>query len=115
MKTFIKLLIAAAIINACVRGAMAAWTYYQFKDAAQQTIVFGARSSPAQLRNQIMQRAVELEVPVLPQNIQVTRDESRTVAAAEYTQAVELFPNYRHPFTFSFRVDSVAIEPGTTP
>jgi hypothetical protein len=113
LKTIIKLLIAAAIINGTVRAAMAAWGYYQFKDAAEQTLIFGANATTDELHEAIVRRAAELELPVGPQDVEVTRDGPRTLAEASYTQAVELFPRYEYPFTFSFTVDSVAIRPAT--
>ena len=36
MKTIIKILIAAAVINAVARGRLAAARYYQLKDDTQQ-------------------------------------------------------------------------------
>ena len=118
MKTIIKLLIVAAILNACARGAMAAWTYYQFKDATSQTILFGGQATVGDLEAQILRRAAELQVPIDPKNLEVTRDGSRTVAAASYRQEIELFPRYRRPFDFSFKVDALSMsgqKPGQAP
>ena len=111
MRTLLKLVVAAAIVNAAARGGAAAWSYYQLKDAAQQTVVFGANATPEQLHGQIMRRAAEYEVPLQPQDLAVTRDGARTVAEGAYTQEIELFPRYVHPFTFTFRVDAMAIGP----
>lgn len=113
MKTLLKLLVAAAIINACARGAMAAWSYYQLKDGAQQTILFGADATSAQLRDEIVRRAAELELPVEPAQVEVTREGVRTVAQAAYTQRIELFPGYERPFDFSFTVDALSVRPVT--
>jgi hypothetical protein len=107
MKTLIKLAIAAAIVNAAVHGAMAAWSYYQLKDAAQQIVLFGGTAPTAQLHDQITRRAVEYDVPLQPQDLAVTRDGPRTMAEGSYTQDVELFPNYRRPFRFTFKVDAM--------
>ena len=111
MKTIIKLIIAAIILNAVARSAMAAWSYYQLKDAAQQTILFGAGATTSQLQEQILRRAAELEVPLPPGSVTVTRDGPRTRAEAAYTQQIELFPNYRYPFDFSFQVDALSVNP----
>ena len=109
MKTILKLLIAAAILNGTARAAMATWRYYQFKDATQQTLIFGANATTAQLHDLILQRAGELELPVQPENVEVTRDGQRTLARASYTESVELFPRYFYPFDFSFAVDELAM------
>lgn len=115
MKTIIKLLIVAAILNACARGAIAAWSYYQFKDVTEQALIFGANASPAVLHEQIMRRAADLEIPVQSQDVQVMRDGARTLAQVSYTQAVELFPNYEYPFKFSFSVNALAVNAATVP
>ncbi len=109
MKTIVKLLVAAAILNAAVRGGSAAWSYYQLKDAAQQTVVFGAGATTDDLHGQIMRRAAEYAVPLQPENLTVTRDGPRTVARGAYTQDLELFPRYVHPFQFRFSVEGMAI------
>ena len=109
MKTLLKLIVAGFVLNACARGAQAAWDYYQLKDAAQQTVVFGADTSTNQLHEEIMRRATALKIPLAPENLEVTRDGPRTAARASYTQPVELFPSYRYPFTFNFEVDGLAV------
>ena len=109
MKTILKLLIVAAVLNATARTAMAAWRYYQFKDAAQQTLVFGGNATAAELHELILRRAVDLEVPVEAEDIEVTRDGPRMQAKAAYTDSIELFPRYFYPFDFSFSVDTMAM------
>ena len=109
MKLIIKLVIAGVILNAAARAGMAAWDYYQLKDVAQQTLIFGANATPMQLHEEILRRAAGLEIPLATENLEVTRVGSRTSAKASYTQQVELFPNYYHPFNFSFEVDGLAV------
>jgi hypothetical protein len=109
VKTIIKLLIAAALLNAAVRGGMAAWTYYQFRDRAEQLVIFGAAATPQELQNQIVETAAELDVPIDPENVTVEREGARTRAEAAYVQPVELFPNYTYPVNFSFRVEGFSV------
>ena len=110
MKTLIRLLIVVAILNATARAAVTAWRYYEFKDLTHQTILFGARATTAQLQAEILRRAGELELPVEPQNVEVTRDGARIRATASYTQAIELFPRYRYPVDLSFTVDAITLD-----
>ncbi len=105
MKTFLKLLIALAIVNAAARGAMVTWTFYQFRDTAQQMVIFGATATPAELQNQIVEKATELELPVAPEDVSIRREGPRTWAEAAYTQPVEFFPHYVYPVRFSFEVE----------
>jgi hypothetical protein len=109
LKTIIKVLIAAAILNAAVRGGMAAFTYYQFKDRTEQLVIFGAQSTPQELQNQILETAAELDVPIDPENVTVERDGTRTRADASYVQPVEFFPNYTYPINFAFHVEGFSV------
>ena len=79
------------------RSALVAWDYYQLKDEAQQLITFGAGTSTTDLHNRILIRAEELEVPLEPANLDVSRDGGRTYVQAFYTQPVEVFPSYFYP------------------
>jgi hypothetical protein len=105
IKTIVKLLIALVVINAAVRGGMAMWKYYQFKDAAQQLVIFGVKETPTQLHNEVLARAQDLDVPIAPENVNIRREGARTWADAKYTEQVELFPRYRYPIEFSFSVE----------
>jgi hypothetical protein len=109
MKTLIKLLIAAAILHAVYRTGMSAATYYQLKDASQQILVFGGGATPDQLQKSILAKAEELAVPLEPGNVVVQREVGRTTAEASYTDPVEIFPRYRYPFNYSFRVEALSM------
>jgi hypothetical protein len=109
MKTVIKLLVAAAILHAVYRAGMSAATYYELKDASQQMLVFGGSATPAQLQESILAKAEELAVPLAPENVIVQREGVRTTAEASYTDPVELFPRYRYPFNYSFRVEAFSL------
>jgi hypothetical protein len=109
MKTVLKLVVAVALLNAVVRGADAAWNYYQIKDAAQRTLLFGSSSTSAQLKAQIMATAVDLQVPLKSEDLSVRRQGNRRVAEARYTKPIEFFPNYPYPVQFSFTVESVTV------
>jgi hypothetical protein len=113
MKTVLKLVVAVAVLNAVVRGADAAWNYYQIKDAAQRTLLFGSSSTSAQLKDQILATARDLNVPLQPEGLTVRRQGGRRVAEGRYTKPIEFFPNYPYPMSFSFMVESVTV--GTPP
>ena len=113
MKTIIKLLIVLVFLNAAVRCGVVAWDYYQLKDAAQQAVVFGGGATPAQVREEIMKKAAELEVPLTEEGLDVRREGTRTYAIASYTQPVEYFPSKVYPVQLSFQVDALAVKPTT--
>ena len=115
MKTVIKLLIAIAIINATARVGMAAARYYQLKDESQELVTFGGNIVPGELQNQILLKAEELQLPLAFDDILVSRQGLRTTASAAYTDSVEVFPNYKYPIRFQFKVEGVNMGAGITP
>ncbi|HEY3160402.1 MAG TPA: hypothetical protein VGJ78_15665 [Vicinamibacterales bacterium] len=112
MKTIIKLLVVIAIINAAARVGLAAAKYYQLKDQSQQLVTFGGSISPGELQNQILDRATALQLPLVFEDITVTRDGLKTTAQAAYTQPVEVFPNYKYPVKFAFTVEGINLGQG---
>jgi hypothetical protein len=86
MKTLFKLVIAILLLNAAVRGGLAMWQYYQFKDAAQQVVLFGQRADPEDIQANIVARATELNVPV-----RLDVDQNTPVALEYDAQAVPKF------------------------
>ena len=115
MNTVIKLLLAAAIINATARVGMAAARYYQLKDESQELVTFGGNIVPGELQNQILLKAEELQLPLAFDDILVSRQGLRTTASAAYTDSVEVFPNYKYPIRFQFKVEGVNMGAGITP
>jgi len=115
MKTLFKLVVALLVLNAAVRGGLAMWQYYQFKDAAQQVVLFGQRAEPEEIQASILAKATELSVPVQLDDIKISRDGTRTIAEGSYVQAVEFFPNYPYPVKFTFLVDAVSLAAPITP
>ena len=109
MKTLIKILIAVAIINAAGRVGMAAAGYYELKDKSQELITFGGRMAPLDLQDRILAAASDLEVPLQPEDLEVSREGLQTTAIASYTQPVELFPTYSYPINFRFAVKGLAM------
>ena len=112
MKTVIKLLIAIAILNAVARVGLVTMKYYEFKDAAQQLMTFGGDASPGELQNQILEKAMTLDVPLTIDDIEVVRNGKVTTATASYTEDVEVFPSYKYPIDFRFSVEGLKLSAG---
>ena len=94
MKTIIKLLIAALILNAGVRAGAAALRYYTFKDAVQQEARFGGKSSTSALLERILAIAAEYEIELDPADVVITPDGQATTVAAAYLEDIELVPRF---------------------
>jgi len=100
MKSIIKIAIALALANAVVRTGLVAMDYYQLKDAAQQEATWGDRTTPAQLAENVLEKAAELDVPLDAENVEASRDKDLTVISVGYTQPVELFPAFIYPVIY---------------
>ena len=109
MKTILSLVIAAVLINGSARAGLAAMNYYRFKDMAQQTVLFGAGSSTDQIRQRILEKADQLQLPIDPEYVRVGRDGTRTWASASYRQGIELFPNQPYYVDFDFSVEGYSM------
>jgi hypothetical protein len=111
MSAAIKLLIAAAFLNAAARGGYAALRYYELKDETEQLIRFGTSQTSSQLHDKIVAKAQELQLPVMPEDATIRRDGVRTIAHVGYTQSIELLPRYNRPFDLSFDVEAFSLTP----
>jgi hypothetical protein len=114
VKTVLKLLIAAAIINATARVGFAAARYYQLKDESQELVTFGSHMVPGELQNQILLKAEALELPVAFEDILVTREGLRTTASAAYIDSVEVFPSYKYRVRLQFTVEGINMGAGVS-
>ena len=113
MKTLIKLIVAALLVNAAYHGGSVFLKYYQFKDETQQMILFGQAQPVAQLTSQILGEAMKRDVPLDEDGLMVTREGARTLAEVNYTENVELFPRYLYPVNFSFSAEAYGVAGAT--
>jgi Flp pilus assembly protein CpaB len=112
VRTTIRLLVVAALLNAVAQCGLVAMTFFQFQDASQEILLFGGQASPNELQAQILVRAKDLAVPIETDNVTVQREGVRTVAVATYTQEVELFPRVKYAVPLSFSVDALSLSGG---
>lgn len=109
MKTLIKLVVAAVLLNAAFRCGSVALKYYQFKDETQQMVLFGQSETVSALTRQILEEAMKRTVPLDPDGLTVDREGARTVADVSYTESVEVFPRFFYPVTFTFSAEAYGV------
>jgi hypothetical protein len=107
VKTFLKLLVVAAVINGAYRFAMDEYQFSQLKDATHSILALGTRTELEELKAMILQKAAELKLPVSPEKITLSREGVRTSVSVSYNSEPEVFPGYKHPRTHSF-MDEIA-------
>ena len=112
MKTIFKLVVAALVINFCWRAGSAAFQYYRFTDEVQQTVLFGARKSDAQLKSAVTEIARKMQLPLAPESISVHRDDNHIFVDTLYTERIQIVPTYYYPYEFKMNLDVLSLGAG---
>jgi len=110
--SLIRVAVAVAVINATVRVGLAYWAFYQLKDEAEKTAVFGARQPEWALQQAVLEKADELLLPVNEDQVVVTRNGFRTIIETNYVQPIEYFPHRSYPMKFEFQVEGFVVQDG---
>jgi hypothetical protein len=105
MSAFLRIALTVAVLNGVARVGLAYWSFYLFKDHAQQTAIFGGQTPPDVLQYAVLEKAHELLLPVKAEQVVITRSGPRTLIQADYVQPVEYFPSRTYPMKFSFSVE----------
>lgn len=64
---------------------------YNFRDVLREEARMGAvRNSDAVVKERIMDRALDLEIPILPEDLSVTRTKAKMIISAKYEQPIDL-------------------------
>jgi hypothetical protein len=111
LKTLLKTLVLLVIINVLYKTGVVAWDYYRLRDEAQQIIIFGGKLTTEAVAERILSKALDLHIPLEPENLDVQRDGDRTFVWGAYQQPVELFPNISVSVDLSFNLDNFSVEP----
>ena len=104
MKTVIKLIIVALVLNAAYRVGSVYWTHYQFQDSIQQMAQFSEHAAPEDLRTKILEMAGTLGVPIEPDNLTVTRGNRRIDIDGSYFRDLEVVPRFKRRWDFTIHV-----------
>ena len=112
VNSIIRVAVAVAIVNASARVGFAYWAFYQLRDNAEQTAVFGAKEPTWALQAAVLDKASELFLPVEPEQVTVTRNGFKTIIEANYVQPIEYFPTKVYPMEFSFSVEGFSVAGG---
>jgi len=115
MKLLVKLAIVALVANASWHALGAYASYYKFKDAVQQTTLFGNDKTEDQIKARILALASEYDLPLGENEVTVRRDGIHTLVDGSYTQTIDLFPGYSRPWTFEVHSDTFSEAAMRTP
>jgi hypothetical protein len=109
IKFLVKLAIVALLANAAWRVGSAYASYYKFKDAVQETTVYGPDKTDAQLRARIMELATEFDLAIAEDSFTIRRELNHTIVDGTFVQPVEVVPRYKYPWAFTWHVDSLTV------
>jgi len=110
MRTLIKLVVAALIIHGSWRTGTAYWKYYKFRDNLQTTAQFAGDRTVPELHARVMGLASELDIPVMPEQVNVRQEENFTFIDAAYTDQIEILPRYFYPWEFTVNVQAFTVK-----
>jgi hypothetical protein len=114
IRLVLKLALAALIANAVWRTGSVYAQYYKFKDAVQQTTQYAADNTDDDLRARIMELASQYDLPIDEDDFTIRHSGDHTITDGAFTRPIELLPNYRYPWPFSWHTDTFKMA-GTIP
>ena len=109
MRTVIKLLIAALVLNGTYRLGVVYWEHYEFEDAVQKAIQFSQNATPEELTSAIVELADEREIPLDPGGLTVTRKQRQVIVDAAYERTVEIAPRVPRVVEFDVHVSVLMV------
>jgi hypothetical protein len=104
IRTIVKLIILAVIVNAAIHVVPVFWTNFLFKDAVAELARFSTKLDDKKIVEEVMGIAARMEVPLEPDNLVVTRQGKRVIIETRYHVEMEYFPRQFYPWDFTVRV-----------
>lgn len=105
LKALIGLAIVAGVVMFLVGVAPPYFYNYQFKDDVEQEARFAYSSVPPKtdedIRANLMRKAVEYEIPIKPEQIQITRSGSAVQISIPYTVDVKFITGHTYRLQFN--------------
>lgn len=105
IRTLIKLLLLAVVVNAGIKTVPSFWKYYKFRDAVEETAKYSSRRTKEEVASRVLQIAARMDVPLDPAALQVTKRNASTRVVASYSVVLEPFPSKTYPWDFEIDVE----------
>ena len=98
------LLVLAAVIGIAAKLIPIKIASAELSDFMEEQAMFAGRKGPEELKNRILSRAAQLDIPLKKKNLEVKRLGGRIRMRATYTIPVE-FPGYTYYWDFEHIID----------
>lgn len=103
IRTIVKLVILAVIVNAGINVVPVFWRNFLFKDAVGELARFSTRLDDKKIAEEVMNIAVRMDVPLAAEDVQVSRAGKRVIIETRYHVDMEYFPRHLYPWDFTVR------------
>ena len=105
VRLLIRLVILGLLVHAAVRVVPEFWHYMQFKDAVTEVASYPGRRTNEQLRSRILELADEHHVPIVAEDVAVSRQGDRIFVSTAWTAQLEYIPRRYYPYDFIVDVE----------
>jgi predicted negative regulator of RcsB-dependent stress response len=109
MKTIIKLIVVALVLNAAFHVGTAYWQHYQFEDEVKEAAQFVGRSKADELTARVYELADKYEIPLDADAVKVTKAQRRVTVEAAYSREIEVAPSYPRHWDFAIHVSVLTL------
>ena len=109
MKTLLKLLVVAVIINGAYRLGMDEYRFSQLKEQTHSILALGTGTPIEELKAKVLQKATDLRLSVPEEKVTLSREGVRTSISVAYNSEPEVFPGYKYPRSHSFKDEIAAL------
>ncbi len=104
LKQLVKLALAALIANVVWRVGSEYVAHLRFRESVRAATIDRAATDES-LRAAILDEAEQLDVPMVVEDLEITRAERRIAIVGTYTKMIELVPGYEYPWDFDWEVE----------
>lgn len=108
-----KFAIVFLVLHAVYRYGVVYVSYYQFRDAVQETALFSKDKEDSEVLARVMELAQEYDIPLDRQFVTVRRQPNRTFIDAIYVEEIEWLPSWRKPMEFTVATHAWHVRPPT--
>lgn len=91
------------MLYATYQGTVSFWRNFQFRDAVNRIAISGTRNTDEQIKARVQSAAAQLNIPLAPEQISVSRAGERLTIQAQYLEQVEVLPSFKYPYLFTVK------------
>src|SRR5215203_5678979 len=112
MKTFFSFVLAALVVNACVRAGDSTWRSYQLRDAVEHEARYGDLKTASLLRKRIIQLAQDHDIDLTDDDVAIEKRGQQTYVSVTYVESIPLVPKlYTHEQSFDITMTVQPLRP----